>query len=50
MATVARAQAVVAHLALDTARSYAIAAGTDSLLEDLPEYGFMEGLPVLRGE
>jgi hypothetical protein len=44
------AQVIVAHLALDSARIYPIAAGTDTLLKNLVEDGFMKGFPVLRGE
>jgi hypothetical protein len=47
---VARAQVVVAHLALDAARIHAIAAGDNALLEDLVEYRVMKGFLVLRGK
>jgi hypothetical protein len=43
-------QVIVAHLALDTPGVYSVAAGTDPLLEDLIQHGFMKGFPVLRGE
>jgi hypothetical protein len=44
------AQVIVAHLALNSARVYAIAAGTDALLEDLVEDGFMKKLSCAEGE
>ena len=44
------AQVIAAHFALDAAGIYAIAAGTDTLLEDLREHRFMKGFLVLRGE
>jgi hypothetical protein len=46
----ARAKRVLAHFALDAARIQALATGTDALLENLLEHGFMEGFSVPRGE
>jgi hypothetical protein len=43
-------QWIIAHFSLYAARVEAIATGTDPLLEDLLEHGFMKGFSLPRGE
>ena len=44
------AKAVIAHLTLHAARVYSLAAGSDTLFENLAEHRLMKGFLALRGE
>ena len=49
-APLARSQVIVAHLALHAAGIDSVATGTDALLQDFLQDGFMKGFLLLRGE